>query len=122
MTILYIALGGALGALARHYLAAVVIHHAGRGLPWGTLTVNITGCFIIGLAGALAGKYGMSPHMRSFVFVGLISAFTTFSTYGLESYNLMRSGAMLAAMANILLSNLAGIAAVFIGVLISRHV
>ncbi|MDD4956890.1 MAG: fluoride efflux transporter CrcB [Candidatus Omnitrophica bacterium] len=122
MTIIYIALGGAIGAIARHFMSGFIIHHIGDKLPLGTIFVNITGCFLIGFLGALAGRYNMSAEARSFVFVGFISAFTTFSTYSLETYNLFRSGQMGYAAVNFALSNVAGVAAVFLGVLISRCV
>jgi len=81
-----IAAGGALGALSRHYLAAWVMRMAGLGFPYGTLLVNVLGCFALGLATELlALKMDMAQSFRAFLTVGFLGSFTTLSTFSLET-------------------------------------
>ena len=107
--LLYIAAGGAAGALCRYGLSEAIITHAGKGFPWGTLAVNLAGCFAIGLAYHLVTAQRI-PHEISWLLItGFLGAFTTFSTFSLETNTLLRDGAYLAALAYILASVLAGV-------------
>lgn len=115
-----IALGGSAGALLRHGLAGAVQRVAGATFPWGTLVVNITGCLAIGFLWSHFERTAATPEVRSFVLVGVLGAYTTFSTFGLETLNLMRDGETGRALLNVALSNGVGIAMVFAGVLLSR--
>jgi CrcB protein len=117
MTWIAVALGGALGSMARHAANALVARLAGQPSPVSTALVNIVGCAIIGvLAGLLAsGGLRMTAGMRAFVFVGILGGFTTFSSFGLDTLALAHDGRPLAAAANVLLQVGLGVAAVFIG-------
>ncbi|MBW2011953.1 MAG: CrcB family protein, partial [Deltaproteobacteria bacterium] len=89
----------------------------------GTLTVNVMGCFFIGFGGGLMeSRQLFTPEARLFVFTGLLGGFTTFSTFGYESFNLARDGQMIGVLLNIGLHLLLGLAAVWAGNLLSRFV
>ena len=119
--LVWITVAGGLGALCRYGLSGVVQRHAGAGFPWGTLAVNLSGCLLAGLLWALAeSRLGMSPTMRTVVFVGFMGAFTTFSTFMLETGNLLQDGAWLAATGNLLLHNGGGFLALVAGFALGR--
>src|SRR5271165_2627501 len=85
---LWVALGAALGGIARYGLSGVVANWIGATFPWGTLVVNVTGCFVIGLVNALTGPDGrllLPVNLRIFVMVGICGGYTTFSSFGLET-------------------------------------
>ena len=113
-----VAAGGALGSMARHGVNKMV-HQEWPMLrfPLATVIVNIVGCCVIGvLAGLVAtGRLPMRPSSREFVFVGILGGFTTFSTFGLETITLVRSGDSSQAVLNILLQVVVGLAAVHLG-------
>lgn len=92
MTLLYIGLGGALGALARYGMAGWVQAQSGGAFPWGTLWVNVSGCFLLGLALGLLEATAAPPRVREFVAIGILGAFTTFSTFSWEAVALLRAG------------------------------
>lgn len=101
-TVLAIALGGALGALARHGLTSWVTQHIESHFPWGTLTVNILGSLGIGVLYVLIVKQSaLAPEVRNVAMVGFLGAFTTFSTFSLEFVVLIQDGRLLAAMSYI---------------------
>ena len=114
---LAVGLGGAIGSLARHGVNALVAHRAGQPGPHATLVVNLVGCAAIGLlAGLLAsGRLSMTPNVRLFVFVGVLGGFTTFSTFGLDTFTLAREGRHAAALWNVCLQVVLGLAAVAAG-------
>ncbi|ACY47802.1 fluoride efflux transporter CrcB [Rhodothermus marinus] len=120
MKLLLIALGGALGALARYALSGLVYAWLGPAFPWGTLVVNLTGCYGLGLLWALSEAVPLPGPIPPLVFVGFFGAFTTFSTYGLESFNLLRDGELVLALLNLLGSSLAGLLCVALGFLTAR--
>jgi CrcB protein len=116
-TCLYVTMGGALGSLAR-YAISVWALPVSRDLPWGTIGINILGSFIIGFFGTLTlaqGRYPAAENLRLFVMIGICGGFTTFSSFSLQTLDLMRSGAMLRAGANIVLSVVLCVAAVALG-------
>jgi len=122
MKILLVMLGGSLGALSRYGVSLLAVQLFGVRFPWGTLIVNLAGCFLIGLAFAW-GERGltiMNPSMRLFFMTGYLGALTTFSTYGLESMNALRTGRYLVSAANILANNVIGSALVILGLLVGR--
>lgn len=114
--VLLIALGGSLGAVARYGLAQWIYQQTGTSFPWGTFIINITGSLAIGFLAELFETTLAPAGWRSFLTIGFLGAYTTFSTFSLESYNLLRDGELRLAAANILLSTLAGLVAVVIGV------
>jgi CrcB protein len=120
--ILLILLGGALGTLAR-YGASGFAHQKYSGVfPIGTLTVNLVGSFLIGLLWGIAENSTLNPNLRTFLFVGILGGFTTFSTYSLETLSLLRDGAFKLALLNILLNNVLGIVLAFSGLLIAKNI
>lgn len=112
---LAVGVGGAVGSLARHAAnVAVNTLTGGRALPYATLVVNLSGCALIGLLAGLlaAGRITMTPAMRVFVFVGVLGGFTTFSTFGLDTFTLARDGQRALAVSNIVAQVMGGLAAV----------
>lgn len=119
--LLYIAIGGAAGALLRYSVSGVTYKYFDGSLPWGTLAVNLIGCFAIGFLWQIFEVVGSSPQSRAFIFIGILGSFTTFSTFGLESFNLLRDGQVGYALFNIILSNALGLGLVFAGFILSRY-
>ncbi|OGW81188.1 MAG: hypothetical protein A2Z83_04005 [Omnitrophica bacterium GWA2_52_8] len=110
MKLAMLAVGGILGTLARHFLGGAVYRWTGGTFPYGTVTVNLTGCFILGfLAAVSARKFLFSPELQLFLMVGFCGAFTTFSTFILESNNLLVEGRFLQAFLNVFASVLFGL-------------
>lgn len=120
---LVVMLGGAIGTFLR-YLVSVLALPISRELPWGTIIINITGSFVIGLFGTLtlaSGRYPVPENLRLFVMVGLCGGYTTFSSFSLQTLDLMRAGAMTRAALNIVLSVLLCVGAVTLGHLIAAR-
>lgn len=109
--------GGFLGAILRYLVSGLVQDRSGFMLfPWGTMVVNLAGCFFIGLFTLLVESRSMlSVEMRSFLLVGLLGAFTTFSTFGNETLNLIREGRFDLAALNSVVQVVAGLAMVWLG-------
>jgi fluoride exporter len=105
-TCLLVALGGAVGTLARYGIGEWA-QPISRSLPWGTIIINVSGSFVIGFFGTLTlanGKYPVSGDARLFVMVGLCGGFTTFSAFSLQTLDLLREGAAFRAGVNVVLS------------------
>lgn len=122
LKIAIIGLGGCVGAILR-YLVAGGVHTLAKSasFPVGTMTVNVTGCLLIGIGGGLIeSRQLFSPEWRAFLFVGILGSFTTFSTFGLETFNLVKQGQWLASFGNVGLSLFLGLLAVLAGHMISR--
>ena len=118
MTYLWIALGGGLGSIARYWSSNVVAAWLGGQFPWGTLFINIVGSFVIGFVGALTGPGGkvfVSNDVRLFVMVGICGGYTTFSSFSLQTLDLMRDGHLLRAGSNVVGSVMLCMIAVFVG-------
>ena len=117
LQLLYVGLGGAIGAMARHLLGGWVLHHTAQGrFPAGTFAVNVLGCLLIGALAGLAERHALaSPSLRVFLFTGVLGGFTTFSAFGLETLYLLRRGETGVAAAYVAGSVLLGLAAVWIG-------
>ena len=115
-----IGIGGAAGAVLRYVVSGLDYRFSYGVLPVSTLVINLSGSLVIGLLWGLFEVYPVSSHARMFIFIGLLGGFTTFSTFGLESFNLLRDGERGIALANILVTNILGIAFVFIGFAASR--
>ena len=115
-------LGGGLGASLRFALATWVDQRAPVPFPWGTLAVNALGCFAIGLLATFADEHHVLPAgARLFLVAGLLGGFTTFSTFGLETWELIEDRALWTALANVLGSVVVGLVAVILGVVIARE-
>jgi CrcB protein len=121
---LLVATGGMAGALARFYLATAMAARFGTAFPYGTLLINVTGCFILGLLGTLGAERAtiITPEGRLLLGVGFCGAYTTFSTFGLETLTLLRAGAIGQAGLYMFASNLIGLLAVFLGFQLARWV
>lgn len=119
--LLSIALGGAVGAIARHLLSARIMNMLGSTFPYGTLVVNVLGSFIMGfLIIILATRLNISQEMRAFIVVGVLGGFTTFSTFSLETALLIERGNILEAAIYIGSSVVVSIGALFIGLWLGR--
>jgi CrcB protein len=115
--VLLLALGGVLGTLSRYGLGLLFAARFGTAFPYGTLVINVTGCFVIGLVGTLAAeRLWVTPELRLLIGVGFCGAFTTFSSFGYETVLLVRMGAFAQAGGYVLASNTLGLLAVFLGV------
>jgi CrcB protein len=112
-----VAVGGALGSMARHFVNLELAHRLERSVPHATFVVNVVGCLVIGtLAGRIAsGKVVMSPTMRTFVFVGVLGGFTTFSSFGLDTFTLAHGGHHTTAFWNVIGQIGLGLGAVYAG-------
>ena len=117
MIILFVGVGGFIGAILRYLVTNWVqdtLHTL--SLPYGTLTVNMVGCLLIGLlAGLTESRNLLGPETRALILVGVLGGFTTFSTFGYETIQLLRDGESLAAFSNVGLQLCLGLVAVWIG-------
>ncbi len=107
LTYFYIALGGAIGSVARAWTTNAMVRLAGASFPWGTILINVAGSFIIGFFGALTasdGRFQVHADARAFVMVGICGGYTTFSSFSLQTLDLLRDGKPGAALANVALS------------------
>ncbi|MDD5409486.1 MAG: fluoride efflux transporter CrcB [Candidatus Omnitrophica bacterium] len=102
-------IGGAAGTIARYFLAGVVYRFMGTSFPYGTLIVNISGCFLLGFLASLSDKkFMLGPDIRLLLMIGFCGAFTTFSTLIFETDNLLRNGQAIRASVNIFVSVILG--------------
>lgn len=117
-----ISLGAIAGALSRYYLSVWFAQRLGVGFPYGTFFINLTGCLAMGCFTTLAFEriLNISLEVRLLVTTGFLGAYTTFSTYGLETYNLLRSGNFVMAGLYGLGSTVLGVIGVQLGVLLAR--
>lgn len=116
-SIIYVALGGAVGSVSR-YLLGTWIQAISRSIdfPYGTLTVNLIGCFVIGFLSQLAEARGaFTSESRLFVFIGILGGFTTFSSFGTDTLNLLRDGETVNALVNVGANVIVGLFLVWLG-------
>ena len=114
--VLFIGLAGLAGTLFRYWLSGFVARQYGETFPWGTLVVNVVGCFLAGgLYYLLEERFLVSPTLRSVILIGLLGGFTTFSSFGLQTFTLLRDGEFALATLNVTLSNFVGLLMVWIG-------
>ncbi len=119
--ILLVFVGGGIGAVCRYLLAGWIYKVIGSDFPYGTLVVNVLGCFVIGLFLTMAeGRFLISPSVRTFVAVGIIGGFTTFSTFNFETLELLKDGAIGFALLNVGASVGIGLSATWIGAIAGR--
>jgi CrcB protein len=121
VTVIGIAVAGALGALARYGVEGAVSHRWPGAFPWGTFVVNVSGAFLLGfLFVLLTERFTIDAWARSALTIGFLGAYTTFSTLSFETYRLIEDGAIGLAVANSLGSLAAGLVAVYLGVVAGR--
>ena len=114
--IILIALAGLVGTLLRYWLSGFLARQYGETFPWGTMAVNLIGCFVAGALFVLTEKrFLVSPTIRTVILIGLLGGFTTFSAYGLQTFALLRDGEFGLAMLNVVASNILGLFMVWAG-------
>jgi len=117
-----LAIAGGLGTLARAGVAAVAVRWCGRGLPWGTLAVNVLGSFLFGLIMAVSrGRLGLPTGLETVLLVGFLGGFTTYSSFAFQSYDLMQQGRLFTAAMYVLATTFAALVAVGAGLLVGRN-
>ncbi len=123
-TCVIVMIGGAFGTLARYAVSVLALPISER-LPWGTILINISGSFVIGFFGTLTlahGRFPASENVRLFVMIGLCGGYTTFSSFSLQTLDLLRGGAVVRAGVNIAASVVLCVGAVAVGHLIAARV
>jgi CrcB protein len=119
--LIYLAIGGVTGTFARYFMTGAVYGILGTRFPYGTLVVNLSGCFIIGILTTVAeNKFLLNPNLRVLLMIGFCGAFTTFSTFMLETSNLIKDGETMRAFMNVLLSVVVGFIVFRVGVLLGE--
>ncbi len=122
MQALAIAAGGALGALMRFWVSTAVYGWLGRGFPWGTLAVNVLGSLVMGvLYILLLERLTTGPEVRALLLIGFLGAFTTFSTFSIETFNLIEQAEIGKALLNMAVSVFACVLAAWAGVILGRQ-
>ena len=120
--VLILITGGAIGTVLRYGVTMWVQRSLQYSFPFGILSVNVIGSFLIGFCWSLAENYDFSVNTRAFLFTGLFGGFTTFSSFALDTVSLMKTGDYKLAFINILASNVLGLIAVFLGLLAGNNV
>ncbi|MDX1416351.1 MAG: fluoride efflux transporter CrcB [Candidatus Promineifilaceae bacterium] len=120
MRFLFIAAGGAIGAVMRYVVSGWAYAVLGDGFPWGTLVVNLIGAFLIGFLWQLFEYFPISPAIRNLIFIGGLGAFTTFSTFAFETLNLFRAGDTRLGLLNVVVLDVFGILLGLLGVILGR--
>jgi fluoride exporter len=121
LNVFLIAIGGALGSVARYMLSTFVLRATGTLFPLGTFVVNVIGCLVFGaIVGAASQRVQLAPALRLFLLTGILGGFTTFSSYAFESFTLVRDGQFLWASLNIAGQVIAGLAGMWAGYVITN--
>ncbi len=121
LRLLLVGLAGLAGTLCRYWLGGVFARRYGETFPAGTLAVNLLGCFAAGLLFQfMQERFAFSETARAAVFIGLLGGFTTFSAYGLQTFELLRDGRLGFAALNVVASNLLGVLMVFAGYALAK--
>jgi CrcB protein len=118
---IFIAVAGLVGTLVRYWLSGFVARQSGETFPWGTLVVNLIGSFLSGAIYYLADeRFLLSPTLRTVILIGLLGGLTTFSSYSLQTFSLVRDGAIGLATLNIAVSNVLGLFMVWAGYVVFK--
>jgi fluoride exporter len=121
MNVLLIALGGSIGAVARYGLTGVVQRFTTPYFPFGTFVVNIAGCFAFGvLAGVAEHRFALGPEARAFLLIGVLGGFTTFSSFGYETLQLLRDAEFMRASLNVVGQVVIGVCVMWLGFVLTR--
>ena len=121
--LLFVGLGGFVGTVARYWLSGVIARRYGETFPLGTLVVNALGCFLIGfLFFFFYDRALTSPTFRTVIFIGLLGGFTTFSSYGLQTFTLLKDGEVFLALINVAASNVLCLVLVWLGYSLAKVV
>jgi fluoride exporter len=123
-TVMAVGVAGSIGAIARYGIDGIIVQKSGGSFPWGTFLINISGSFVLGLLFAVLveGRVAVAPWIRTASTVGLVGAYTTFSTLTLETFRLVEDGSYIPAGANAVGSLTLGLVAVHLGVVVGRMV
>jgi CrcB protein len=118
-----VALGGAIGSVFRFLVGTWFLQRLGAGFPWGTFAVNVSGAFLIGVVMQLTqSRAGVNPYLRVFLATGILGGYTTFSAFAYETYALGRDGLVPHSLLYALGSIAAGVAAAYLGIVVTRAV
>ncbi len=120
INVLYVAVGGAIGSVFRYVLSGGIHVWINSTYPWGTFLVNLTGSFLAGFLWRFFEDMLIPQYMRPFIFIGILGGFTTFSSYMLETLNLLRDGEWLPALGNLALHNICGIIVICAGFMLAQ--
>lgn len=121
--VLAIGIGGAIGSLLRFWMSTWVHSFAGRGFPYGTLTVNVLGCLVMGVLFVLfTERLSDNAVLRAGMLIGVLGGFTTFSSFSIETFNLMEQGAYIKAASNMALSLVLCVGGTWLGVILGRQI
>ena len=121
LTIALVAIGGAIGSVSRYVLSTIVLRASGSLFPAGTFAVNLVGCVVFGaIVGAAEQRVVLAPEARTFLLVGVLGGFTTFSSYAFESFALMQDGQFVAATFNIVGQVVAGLLGFWVAYVIAH--
>jgi len=113
---IFVGLAGLVGTLFRYWLSGFVARQYGETFPWGTMAVNLVGCFLAGAVFYLTeDRFLVSPALRTVILIGFLGGFTTFSSYGLQTFTLLRDGQLGLATLNVAASNVFGLFMVWVG-------
>ncbi len=115
-----IGLGGAIGTILRYLMGGLDYRFSNGVFPVSTLVVNVTGSLAIGFLWGIVDRFAISPNIRLFIFIGVLGGYTTFSTFSLETFNLMRDGEYRIAFFNAAFSIVLSVGAVFVGYAVSK--
>lgn len=121
MPLVYAIIGGGIGSGLRYLMTDWTHKQVAGVFPWGTLWVNLIGSLVIGVLWDLSERISIAPDLRIFVLVGILGGFTTFSSYALETINLVRAGETGYALINIIATNMLGLMLVVAGVILSKE-
>ncbi len=122
MQLLWIVVAGGLGSGSRYLIGTWAVERIGAGFPYGTIIINLTGCFAIGFVMQMAAVSAWSPEIRAAVTAGFLGGFTTYSSFNQETLTLFASGFPLAAAVNVAITLAGGLAAGWLGLLVARQI